>query len=235
MWQDDETIPLLTPVSAMLTYRLNSTDDVDLAIINAGGVRATIDEGPITRGEVLTSFPFGNAVTDLTLTGQRLWDTFEGIVSETNLDNGEEVTSFVQVSRGVIIEYNPSAANGSRMVSLTIKDAPVDLEAEYHLVTVDFVAGGGDNFFSPIFENFVVLDTLDEILTAYIGSQSPVDIALEGRIVQSNGTATDDGNGSTTTTGAPGPTTTAPDAATYEGVSRALLAVALLATLAFVI
>lgn len=218
----------------MLAYRLNSTDDVDFAIINAGGVRATIDEGPITRGEVLTSFPFGNAVTDLTITGQRLWDTFEGIVSKTNLDNGEEVTSFVQVSRNVIIEYNPNAANGSHLVSLTIKDAPVDLEDEYHVVTVDFVASGGDNFFSPIFENFIVLDTLDEILTDYIGSQSPVDIALEGRIVQSNGTATDGENPSGTTTGAPGPTTTAPGAAAYESVSRVLLAAVLIISLVFV-
>ena len=218
----------------MLTYRQNLTDEIDLAIINAGGVRATIDEGPITRGEVLTSFPFGNAVTDLTVTGQRLWDTFEGIVSKTNLDNGEPVTSFVQVSRGVVVEYNPNAANGSRLVSLTVNNAPVDLEAEYHVATVDFVAGGGDNFFSPIFENFVVLDTLDEVLTAYIGSQSPVDIALEGRIVQSNGTSTGGGNGSSTTTGTPGPTTTAPNAGTYQSVSRVSLAVALFAAVVFV-
>lgn len=49
----------------MLAYRLNTTDDKDssniFAIMNAGGIRATIDDGEITRGEVLTSFPFGNS------------------------------------------------------------------------------------------------------------------------------------------------------------------------------
>jgi 2',3'-cyclic-nucleotide 2'-phosphodiesterase (5'-nucleotidase family) len=49
---------------AMLEYRLNQSSTADFALVNAGGIRATIDEGPITRGEVLTSFPFGNAVVE---------------------------------------------------------------------------------------------------------------------------------------------------------------------------
>jgi 2',3'-cyclic-nucleotide 2'-phosphodiesterase (5'-nucleotidase family) len=44
---------------AIMDYR-NAT--AAAAIINGGGVRATIDEGDITRGEVVTAFPFGNAV-----------------------------------------------------------------------------------------------------------------------------------------------------------------------------
>ena len=58
---------------AMLAYRLNSTDDADFALINAGGIRATIDQGPITRGEVLTSFPFGNSLVEITISGDDLW------------------------------------------------------------------------------------------------------------------------------------------------------------------
>lgn len=66
---------------AMLAYRLNDSDTADFALINAGGIRATIDVGPITRGEVLTSFPFGNSVVEVQLSGADLWSVLEGLVS----------------------------------------------------------------------------------------------------------------------------------------------------------
>lgn len=140
---------------AMFTYRLNDTDEVDFAIINAGGIRATIDVGPITRGEVLTSFPFGNSIVELTLSGQELWDVFEGIVTRVNQNNGLPVTSFMQVSRGIVIEYNPENSNGTKLVRVTIGEEPVDLERDYHVVTLDFLAGG-KSFFSFSFWSFEV-------------------------------------------------------------------------------
>ncbi|KAK4149357.1 Metallo-dependent phosphatase-like protein [Chaetomidium leptoderma] len=172
---------------AILTYRLNNTTPETapaFALINSGGVRATIDDGPITRGEVLTAFPFSNAVVDVTLSGERLWAALEGIISRVNVDNGKPVTSFLQVSRGVRIEYGPVAINSSSnvLVSVTIGDKPLDKAAEYTVVTVDFVAGGGDNMFSTPFENLVVLDTMDEVLVRHIEATSPVDIALDGRL-----------------------------------------------------
>ena len=56
---------------AMLAYRLNESASADFALINAGGIRATIDEGPITRGEVLTSFPFGNSLVEISMSTGR--------------------------------------------------------------------------------------------------------------------------------------------------------------------
>lgn len=166
---------------AMLAYRKNNTQDVDFAIINAGGVRATIDEGDITRGEVLTSFPFGNAIVQIALTGKQLWEALEGIVTGVSVTNGKPVTSFFQVSKGIKVEYNPKAANGTRLVSVTIGDKPLSNSTTYQVVTLDFIAGGGDNFFTPT-TDFITLDTQDEVLTQYIKSQTPVDIKLDKRI-----------------------------------------------------
>lgn len=176
----------------MLTYRLNtSTPDTApvFALVNAGGIRASIDEGPITRGEVLTAFPFSNAVVDVTMSGERLWGVLEGIISGVNVDNGKAVTSFLQVSRGVRIEYGPDASNSANkvLVSVTIGDKPLDKAAEYTIVTVDFIAGGGDNMFGTPFEDVVVLDTMDEVLLRHIGATSPVDIALDGRLTAVSG------------------------------------------------
>lgn len=180
---------------AMLEYRQNNSDSADFAIINAGGIRATIEEGDITRGDVLSSFPFGNSLVEISLSGDDLWKVLEGIVTGVSEFNGEEITSFFQVSRGIKVEYNPENNNGSRLVSVTIGGEPLDRETDYNVVTLDFIAGGGDNFFANPFENVITLDTQDEILTQYIQSKSPVDIELDGRIAIVSGSAGTAGNG----------------------------------------
>merc|ERR1711939_1006388 len=173
---------------AMLTYRLNQSDTADFALINGGGIRATIDEGPITRGEVLTSFPFGNSIVEIPFSGEDLWLALEGIATGVSQFNQRPVTSYFQVSRGIQIDYNPNNANGSKLVAVTIGEEPLDRGATYNMVTLDFLAGGGDNFWEPV-EEFAALDLQDVVLTNYIQSESPIDVQLGDRIRQVNGSA----------------------------------------------
>lgn len=203
---------------AMLAYRKNNTADVDFAIINAGGIRATIDQGDITRGEVLTSFPFGNSIVQIEVDGKYLWEVLEGIVTGVNVANGKAVTSFMQLSTGIKVEYNPKNNNGTKLVAVTVDGQPLDNSTTYQVVTLDFIAGGGDNFFTPT-SDFVSLDTQDEVLTQYILAQTPVDIKLDGRIeaVDRQRNTTAGGNGTTngTATSGSGSSPEATGAASY--------------------
>ncbi|TEA20920.1 5'-nucleotidase [Colletotrichum sidae] len=215
---------------AMYEYRLNSSDSAkpDFALINAGGIRATIDEGNITRGEVLTSFPFGNSIVEITYSGADVRKVLEGAVTRVNQFNNEPITSGFQVSRNIVVEYDPSAANGSRLVSVEVGGEALDDGRDYRVVTLDFLAGGGDNIFVAT-SDFVSLDTQDEVLVQYVQAKSPVDAAVEGRIVQSNGTAAPSPSGSATGTAAPGATETAASGAGVVSVSVGALAASLLA------
>lgn len=200
--------------SALLEYRTNSTSAAAFALVNAGGIRATIDQGAITRGEVLTSFPFGNAVVEVPYTGSELRQIFEGLVSGVNQRNGREVTSFFQVSAGVRVEYDPEGEVGSRLVRLTVGEDVVDADEEtkYTIVTLDFLTGGGDNILEAVEDGVVVLDTIDEVLTNYIQAHSPIDFELDGRIAVVAGSAsgsnstgpTGTGDGASATTAATG-------------------------------
>lgn len=210
--------PILTrKSSAILQYRLDNNSPASFALVNAGGIRATIDQGPVTRGEVLTAFPFGNAVVEVQLTGAELRSLVEGVVSGVNQANGEKVTSFLQVSKGVKVEHNPANEVGKRLVRLSVHGEPVDPNKTYTVVTVDFVAGGGDNFVLAPIEDLVVLDTLDEVLVQYIQTHSPVQLELDGRIAAVEGSADDNGSGGTSTDAAPSPSTT-PSAASSASV-----------------
>ncbi|KND89349.1 Apyrase [Tolypocladium ophioglossoides CBS 100239] len=170
---------------AMLAFRLNQTrgqDPPDFALANAGGIRATIDAGNVTRGEVLTSFPFGNAVAELKYKGSDLRKILEGCVSKTNQFNQKKLSSWFQVSDGIVIEYNPKNAAGSMLVNVTIGGKQLSDERDYRVVTVDFLAGGGDNIL-PATKDFISLDTLDEVLVSYIQQRSPLGNELQKRVV----------------------------------------------------
>ncbi|KAL2866223.1 bifunctional metallophosphatase/5'-nucleotidase [Aspergillus lucknowensis] len=174
--QDGDCLLGQVMADAMFEYRINQTEGAteekpDLALINAGGIRAEIDAGEITRGEVLTAFPFGNAIVELQFSGADLRKVLEGAVS------------YFQVSRGVRIEFNPGNEAGSRLVDVTLDGEALDDEREYRVVTLDFLAGGGDNIFVAT-DDFITLDTQDEVLTQYIAARTPLSPQLEERVVE---------------------------------------------------
>ncbi|KAF7563586.1 hypothetical protein G7046_g537 [Stylonectria norvegica] len=189
---------------AMLEYRRNITKEgdekADFALINAGGIRATIEKGDITRGDVLTSFPFGNAVIELVFSGSDLRKILEGCVSRFNQNNLKPLSSWFQVSKGIKIEYNPDNKNGSKLVSVKVDEKDLENERDYRIITLDFLAGGGDNILEKTTE-FVTLDTLDEVLVAYVQEHSPLDVKLEERVVATDKASSNSTGASNSTSG----------------------------------
>ena len=61
----------------MLAKAKEIDSDVVMALQNGGGIRASIDEGPITVGEVITVLPFGNTLAVMDVTGAELKQAFE--------------------------------------------------------------------------------------------------------------------------------------------------------------
>ncbi|KIM23775.1 hypothetical protein M408DRAFT_17804 [Serendipita vermifera MAFF 305830] len=172
---------------AMYDYRKSAGGQVDAAFINAGGIRASISEGNVTRGDVLTSFPFMNAIVDLTWTGRQLLDIFEGIASKFSTLSHHETTSFVQVSKQIKFSWNANNTNQTRLITFEINGQQVDVNKNYTIVALDFMATGGDYFWAPR-SDFATLDTLDVVLASYIQTHSPVNASIEGRIVNSTQT-----------------------------------------------
>ena len=55
---------------------------IDVAIQNGGGIRASIDQGPVTMGEVLTVLPFQNTLSTFQVKGATLLEALENGVSQ---------------------------------------------------------------------------------------------------------------------------------------------------------
>lgn len=118
-----------------------------IAIVNGGSIRDSIEPGDITLLDVYNLFPFLNYVCKLDVKGSDIWAEMEyslALIGET--DGG-----FIQVS-GMTVTYDPDAEKGHRVVSIEIGGSSLDPDAMYEMATIDFIWRGGDN--NRIFVNY---------------------------------------------------------------------------------
>jgi len=158
----------------------------ELVITNGGGLRASIDGGTITMGEVLTVLPFQNTIATFKLKGSDVVAALENGVSQVEDGAGR----FAQVA-GMRYTWDPAMEPGKRIVSVEVMQAdgsytPIDADRMYAVASNNYMRGGGDGY--DVFEKMAV-DAydygpgLEEAVAAYIGEMSPVDPQLEGRIM----------------------------------------------------
>jgi 5'-nucleotidase len=118
---------------------------VTISIANSGGLRASIDAGEITMGEVLTVLPFSNTLATFQISGADLVASLENGVSQI-----EEVAGrFPQVA-GLKYTFDKSKPAGSRISDVLVQDGanwvPIDPAKIYGVVTNNYVRGGGDGY-----------------------------------------------------------------------------------------
>lgn len=118
---------------------------ITISIQNGGGLRASIDAGEISMGEVLTVLPFQNTVATFQIKGSDLVAALENGVSQ--IDDG--AGRFPQVA-GMKYSFDKSKPVGSRISDVQVKEgegfAPIDANKTYGVVTNNYVRGGGDGY-----------------------------------------------------------------------------------------
>ena len=159
-----------------------------IAMQNGGGIRAAIDKGDITLGDIITVLPFGNTLATMDLTGEQILKALEHGVSKAPVESG----GFLHVS-GMKYTYDHSQPAGSRVKTVEIKGADgkytsLDPKATYVVATNAFTAKGGDGYdvFKAVYEqgNVTDLGFSDwENLRDYVQKIKTVDPQIEGRIV----------------------------------------------------
>ena len=138
----------------------------DIAVTNGGGLRETIaKDKPITKGSVIAVLPFGNTISQISVTGKDVLAMFEKSLGsilqvdkagKTVLDeNGQPLLEpsggFLHVS-GAKVYYDTNLPSGKRVLRVEVKNHDtgaydkLDLNKTYYLTTNDFLAAGGDGY-----------------------------------------------------------------------------------------
>jgi 5'-nucleotidase / UDP-sugar diphosphatase len=152
------------------------------AFMNAGGIRAQFEAGPLTFGEAVTVQPFANTLTILDLTGAQLKAALEHGVRLMPEASG----ALLHPSAGTSYRVDPSKPAGQRVFDVIVAGEPLDLDKTYRLTFNSFTAGGGDAHEVLKGATGYRYDTglIDlDALTEYIKKQNGVVAAkVEGRI-----------------------------------------------------
>ena len=159
---------------------------IQIAFQNGGGLRASIDAGPVTMGEVLTVLPFQNTLATFQTTGQTVLAALENGVSQVEEGAGR----FPQVA-GLKFTWDPTGAPGARVTSVMVKEGdafvPLDLEKTYGVVTNNFVRNGGDGYKMFVSDAANVYDfgpDLADVTAEYLAANAPYQPYTDGRISQ---------------------------------------------------
>lgn len=143
----------------------------DIAIMNSGGIRASIAAGDITYKDVLTVQPFANTVTSVELSGEEL-QQYLSVVGIKSVDSG----AYPQYSAGLsmTVDYE-----GQQVKDVKIHGEPLDANKIYRVSIPNYVAAGGDGYplmtQHPTFVDTGFVDA--EVLKAYLASHSPLKVA----------------------------------------------------------
>ncbi|WP_425482739.1 5'-nucleotidase C-terminal domain-containing protein [Chelativorans xinjiangense] len=167
---------------------------VAFAITNGGGLRASIDAGEVTMGEVLEVLPFQNTLATFQLKGADVVASLESGVSQLEEGAGR----FPQVS-GLRYTFDPSAEADSRITSVEVMDgddwAPIDPDATYTIASNNFMRGGGDGYalFAENAENaYDYGPGLEQVVADYLAENKPYQPYTDGRIAEASAAMAED-------------------------------------------
>ncbi len=153
----------------------------DIAFVNGGGVRANIDAGPITYGNIIKVHPYGNMLCMVEATGQEILDALEMGARAVPDENG----GFLQVS-GLTYEIHTSVVSGVeldenkmftgvageyRVQNVKVGGEDLDLTKTYTLACHDYLLKNAGDGYTMFQDNTFLLDSImldNQVLINYI-------------------------------------------------------------------
>ena len=157
---------------------------ISIAIQNGGGLRASIDAGDVTMGEVLTVLPFQNTLSTFYVSGQTVIDALESGVSQVEEGKGR----FPQVS-GLKYTFDLSVApNEGRVSDVLVMDGDawvaIDTAKTYGVVSNNYVRGGGDGYkmFRDAENAYDFGPDIADVTAEYMAKNAPYTPYIDGRI-----------------------------------------------------
>ena len=119
---------------------------IDVAILNLGGIRVSMPDGPVLKDDIYSMFPFRNYLCSVTIRGVDLKNIFAQMAANR----------FDAISGARIV------CSDGKLVSAEVGGVPVDDRKLYNVATIDFLLDGGDGY--RIAKNAVAMNTTGILL-----------------------------------------------------------------------
>lgn len=166
--------------------------DAPIALMQGGGIRASLNNRNITTADMLTVLPFDGQLATITLNGTTLLDVFEHSVA--SYDSDDDPGEFLQVS-GIKVTYDLKNPTENRVIDIETLCSDCDIpkydalekDKNYTIIVSDYIANGGDGYsMLKSLPNVVFPYTIFGCATEYVTRHSPLQTKLHGRIIIKN-------------------------------------------------
>ncbi len=154
-------------------YTKSGATPAHVCILNNGGLRSSLPQGNITRGNIFELMPFENEIVVVTITGQKML----------------ELLKYVAASGGVPVSGMKMGIQADRTPGATlIQGVAFDTSKTYKIITSDYLANGGDKMSflkDPVKLETTGLKIRDAIIEHFVAltrENKSVTPSLDGRI-----------------------------------------------------
>jgi 2',3'-cyclic-nucleotide 2'-phosphodiesterase (5'-nucleotidase family) len=128
------------PLGNFWTDAMRNYVGSDIAFTNNGGIRANIDQGELTAGDIYLIEPFGNQIMEINMTGQAIKDVIEYSYSREGRNQIDLQTS------GLHYKIITDTTGNLTDVELSINNQPLELDKIYNVAVPDYIGSGGSGY-----------------------------------------------------------------------------------------
>jgi 2',3'-cyclic-nucleotide 2'-phosphodiesterase (5'-nucleotidase family) len=164
----------ITLASARKIFNLREKKEVDICLLNNGGIRAIINKGDITTRTAFELMPFENNLVVVSLKGEQILELIKYMIKEKKPHPLAGLT--------FTIDKNDSAKN------ILVQNQPLDLQKTYFVATNDYLYNGGDNmnFFKKGQKMYDLDYKLRNVWIDYFKEVDTIPVLTDIRIIKEN-------------------------------------------------
>lgn len=138
-----------------IVFNAREKKDIDLCLLNHGGIRAILPKGNVTTRSAFEIMPFENSLVVMALKGEQILEIAAYIIKEKKPQPLSGMTFTI--------------TKDNKAKNIMIQGKPLDLNKTYYVATNDYLANGGDSmtFFAKSTQKFDLNYKLRDILIDY--------------------------------------------------------------------
>jgi 2',3'-cyclic-nucleotide 2'-phosphodiesterase (5'-nucleotidase family) len=144
--------------------------NIDLCILNHGGIRAILPKGNVTARTAFEIMPFENSLVVIALKGEQIFDMVNYFIATKKPHPLSGIT--FTIGKDTIAK------------NILVQGKPVEKDAIYYVATNDYLSNGGDNmdFFKKGTQKFDLDYKLRNILIDYFNEVDTIPVINDVRI-----------------------------------------------------
>jgi 2',3'-cyclic-nucleotide 2'-phosphodiesterase (5'-nucleotidase family) len=153
-----------------LVFKSREKKDIDLCILNNGGIRAILPKGNVTTRTAFEIMPFENGLVVIALKGEQIFEMVDYFIATEKPHPLSGITFTIgkdKVAKNILVQGKP-----------------VDKNAIYYVATNDYLSNGGDNmnFFKKAVQKYDLDYKLRNVLIDYFKEVDTIPVINDVRV-----------------------------------------------------